>query len=107
MAFYPGSTVRLSCRFRDLVGHVDYEPEGVLVRVQLAPTDDDPTPTEESWEYGTDPEVVRDAYGKYHLDYVPATAGIWEFRFEGTGTEPVAAEGKFRVQASDFPVEAP
>lgn len=104
MSFYPGSTVRISCRFRDLIGHVDYEPDGVTVRIKLYDPLASPAPTEDSFDYGTDPEVVREGPGRYHIDYVPAESGIWEYRWEGTGDEPVVSEGKFMVQPSDFPV---
>lgn len=99
--FFPGSTVRLSCRFRDLLAKTDYEPDGVTVLVKLLL--DDPTQeVEESFVYGDDDEVVRDSLGHYHMDYVPAVSGTYTYRWEGSGTKPVVTEARFKVHATSF-----
>lgn len=52
--------------------------------------------------YGTDPEVVKDGTGRYHVELDLNAAGTWHYRFEGTGTHQAAAERSLTVRASSF-----
>ena len=56
----------------------------------------------EEYVYGTDAEVVRDAAGQYHLDYVLPAEGRWHYRAVGTGAVSAAAEGVLVVRNSAF-----
>lgn len=90
-----GDAVRLSAAFT-VVG-VATDP--TIVRVKYLP----PSPSVQATKiYGTDVEVVKDSVGNYHIDIEPTVAGSWLFRWEGTGTCKVAAEGAFEVRASVF-----
>jgi len=91
-----GSEVRLTCEFRDpFDGYSPVDPETVKV-AWLTPGG---SYTEKT--YGTDPEVVRDGTGQYHLDILANAGGTWKYRWWGTGTVTAAAEGKFEVAARE------
>ncbi len=102
MSFYQDSTIRFSCRFRDLLSHTDYDPQDITVRIKPEPTTTVPTPTETTYAYGTDPELVRDSLGHYHADFAPDVAGTWLYRWEGEGPEMVITEGKVVVRETFF-----
>lgn len=53
--------------------------------------------------YG-DGVLLRDGAGLYHLDLTPTTAGVWSYRWIGTGALVAASEAEFYVQPSDFGV---
>ena len=38
-----------------------------------------------SYEYGSDPELVKDGTGIYHLDLTFSACGVWAARCYGTG----------------------
>ena len=60
-----------------------------------------PSETETTYVYPTDPELVRDATGKYHVEVTLDEAGYWEWRWETVGLV-TAAQGKFRVKAANL-----
>ena len=51
--------------------------------------------------YGTDPELVRDAVGVYHVDYTPVAHGTYHYRWSSTGIGQETAEDEFYVQRSN------
>jgi hypothetical protein len=57
---------------------------------------------ETSYTYGTDPEVVRDDVGVYHLDLRLTAEGPWSVRFVGTGALVAAVESLITARASRF-----
>lgn len=59
-----------------------------------------PDGTVTSYTYNTDPEVVRDAAGEYHVIVYVDTSGVWRYRIEGfdaQGRGISAEEGRFEV----------
>jgi hypothetical protein len=50
--------------------------------------------------YITDPEVVKESTGRYHMDVDANVVGRWTYRFESTGTGKAADERDFVVKAS-------
>lgn len=55
-----------------------------------------------TYVYGTDAEVVKDAVGVYHVDYLLTSSGIYYYRGEGTGAIVAAGERNLRVLTSKF-----
>ena len=53
-----------------------------------------------AYAYGSAPEVVRDATGRYHADIELTAAGLWSYRWELTAPNAGAAEGVINVQKS-------
>ena len=45
--------------------------------------------------YLTDPEVVRDSQGKYHVDYIPDTPGQYRYVWIPTGNAAQPTDGRF------------
>lgn len=43
--------------------------------------------------FGSDPEVVKDGVGLYHVDVILDQPGWWHPRWEGTGAVHAASEG--------------
>jgi len=89
-----GSEVRLICEFRDpFNGYALVDPDTVKV-AWLDPSDNYTEKT-----YGTDPEVVKDGTGQYHIDVTVNAGGEWKYRWWSTGTITTAAEASFQVAA--------
>jgi len=87
-----GSEVRLTCEFRDPFDNYSLvDPETVKV-AWLDPSDNYTEKT-----YGTDPEVVKDSTGQYHIDILANAGGEWKYRWWSTGTITTATESKFLV----------
>ena len=61
-----------------------------------------PSGTETDYVYGTDAECVKDSTGAYHVDLTFAAAGVYHWRWVGTGAVVDAEEGFLRVRASAF-----
>jgi hypothetical protein len=96
-----GDLVRLSGAFTDLTGEPQ-DPDVVSISVR------EPDGTITAYVYNTDPEVVKDSDGNYHLDINTATHGDWHYRWYSTGQGQAAGEGHFYIRpAAAIPVEAP
>jgi hypothetical protein len=67
-----GTEVRFSATFAA-------DPTTVTLSVK------EPSGTTTIYTYGTDPELVRDGVGEYHADLVLNTAGLWWYKFAGSG----------------------
>lgn len=52
--------------------------------------------------YGVDAALAKDSVGHYHVDYAPATVGVYAYRFQGVGACVAAAEAEFDVPYSPF-----
>jgi hypothetical protein len=88
--------------------------QGDLVRVSgllesAAGVDTDPTALSVKYRkptgvttlvYLVDPALVRDSLGNFHVDISCDEPGIYDYRFESTGTGQAAAQGQFRVMPS-------
>lgn|SRR5678816_1542546 len=57
-----------------------------------------PTGTLVSKTYVTDPEVIKDSLGVFHMDVVLDMPGEWWYRIEGTGACVAAVEKSLYVQ---------
>ena len=72
MSYPLGNVVRLSVTYKDAAG--------VLINPSVATLKlTDPTGTE------TTPVLINDSTGLYHADNTVLTAGVWYYRFTGTG----------------------
>jgi len=90
-----GDVVRMTLTVKsDLAALID--PSALTFRL-IAP--DGPLVT---YVYLTNPQLVRDGLGTFHVDYKPTLAGVFLYRFESTGTGEGAAEGQFEVAPSNF-----
>lgn len=62
-----------------------------------------PDGTRTAYVYGTNAEAVRSSTGVYYVDLSIDQAGVWTWRWEGTGgTAAAADEADFTVLASKF-----
>ena len=89
-----GDQVTSSIEFRQ--GAALADPTTITCKVE------EPDGTETPYVYPTDPEVIKDAVGKYHLDITVNAEGTWTHRWEGTGAVVAAAEQRFVVRDSAF-----
>lgn len=80
-----GTGVTTTQEFRDESGDLA-DPTTVTMTVR------EPDGTTTTYVYLTDPEVERDAEGVFSFSIVPDAAGLWGFRWLGTGTVPLASE---------------
>ena len=89
MPYQIGDTVRLSTTF--LVGTTPTDPTAVTLTVR------DPASTSTNYAYnpGT---IVRDSAGVFHQDIVVSLAGIYSWKWTGTGTAAGVDEGTFTVE---------
>ena len=87
-----GDAVRLRTRFRDLAGNYA-DPTAVTGLVRK------PDGTETAY---TEPTITNDAalVGGYYLDITVDQAGLWIYRFNGTGAVTAQDEETFRVRPS-------
>lgn len=90
---FPGDTERLRGTFKDANGD-NADPTTVKVIYQK------PDGTEITKTSGTDAEVVKQATGDYYIDIILDKAGIWCYRWEGTGNVTTAEEETFTVRES-------
>jgi hypothetical protein len=90
-----GDQVRLSVAFTDEDGHA---ADPTVITVKYA----DPTGAITTLVYDTDAAVGREETGAYYADLVPDRAGIWRYRWTGSGAITSAAEGSFTVRRSAF-----
>ena len=96
-----GQNVRLSASFANASG-VATDPTTVTFQYGLRTVNPPPDPTATSAVFGVDGAVVKDSNGRFHFDFVPATAGIYTVRVVGTGAVAAAAVGAIRVKPSPF-----
>ena len=95
MNTYPlGAVVRANCAFT--TNSAADDPTTVQAKIRT------PSGTITAYIYGTDAQLIRDSIGNYHVDISATAAGVWSYRFIGTGTGQAANETEFYVQASDF-----
>lgn len=85
MSYTIGNTVRLSVEFLDAAGAL-VDPTDVTCRLRGP----------ESLAAISLP-VTKESVGKYHADALAEAAGVWFYRFAGSGTVDAAVEGSFIV----------
>lgn len=84
-----GEVATPTAEFR--VGGVLTDPTAVTFTVEQ------PDGVETTYVYGTDPELIRDSAGIYHVEVLTDQQGTWVYRFVGTGAATGANEGQFSV----------
>lgn len=96
-SFSLDKTVRLSVEFRDAAGTLT---DPTTLEFKIKSPDDAPVVT---YIYGTDAELVRDAAGKFHVDYDVDVSGTWYYRYKATnGSLKETVEKEFVVARSHF-----
>lgn len=85
-----GQKVRVSVAFT--VSDVATDPTTVTLKVGK------PDGTVTSYTYAL-AEVTKSATGNYYKDITTDQVGIWDFRYEGTGTCVAVEELSFRVRS--------
>lgn len=85
-----GSQVNFAVDFIDPLTNQPVNPTSVVLRLL------DPAGTEH------DPVVTGTGTGHFQSVFTPASAGIWSYRWEGSGGVNSAEEGQFEVQPSQF-----
>lgn len=88
-----GDVVRLAGAFT--VGGADADPTAVTLEVL------DPSGNQSSYTWAAG-QVVRQAAGRFYYDLAVDEAGLWRYRWEGTGAVVSAGEGHFYVRRSEF-----
>jgi hypothetical protein len=86
-----GDTIRLSTTFK--VGVTLTDPDTITLTVTT------PAGTPTSYTYGA-AQITKDSTGAYHKDVVVTAAGIWWWKWTGTGAAAGVDEGSETVDAS-------
>jgi hypothetical protein len=96
MAYDIGDLVRIKATFRDPEANDAYiDPATVTLKVK------DPAAVTTTYTLAGG-QVIKDSTGHYHYDLSVATAGLWSYRWETTGTYQAAQEATFTVNAGAF-----
>lgn len=95
-AYQVGDQVRLTATFANSVGTAT-DPTTITCLVKLRYY----TATATTYTYAG-ATVVKDGTGIYHVDVIPTTEGIWDYRWIATGTVIAAEESAFNVPDSQF-----
>lgn len=96
MAYDKGDLVRVTGKFRDPTTDAPLDPTTVRFKFTK------PSGPITTYVLGTDPQLVKDATGDYHVDVDADEVGVWNWRWESTGTGQAAEEGYFTVQVTQF-----
>lgn len=94
-AFALGQLVKITASFTDEDGNAA-DPGSVFCEIKT------PAGVVTSYEYNSDPEVVKDSTGIYHLKLDCDVVGFWRWRWYSTGLVQAANEGTLHVKASEF-----
>ncbi len=90
-----GQLVEIGVEFKDPDTKLALDPTTVGVRVE------NPAGTiVHDWTFGPDPEIVKDAVGKYHANVDGNAAGRWDYHWYSTGAGQAAKKGHFTIAAS-------
>lgn len=88
--YFKGQVLRVSVEFRDNAGDLaDPTTVGFSWKVDFEDSD--------SYEYGTDPELVRDSLGVYYVDLTLTISGTYAYQFIAGGLIENAIEDSFLV----------
>lgn len=90
-----GDLARLDGAFTDADTGLNVDPTAIVLTVRPPAG-----AALQTYTYGSS-AMVRDAAGLYHYDLNLPTAGVWHYRFTGTGTA-VAAGEKFLTVRKAF-----
>ena len=86
-----GQQIRFSAAFKNLAGTLT-DPTTVTFKIES------PSGTVVTYVYLTDSQLIKDSTGNYHVDYLPASSGAWNYRWEGAGAIVSASEQWFDVK---------
>ena len=84
-----GETIRLSAAFVNNAGTA-IDPTAVSIEIKNR----DLT-TNTVYVYGVGAQIVKDAVGSYHCDYLAATAGMYDYSFIGSGASGASAQQSY------------
>ena len=87
-----GDLVRVSVIFKNIAGTVT-DPTTVTLKYR------NPAGTVTAWTV-TAGQIVKDSTGNYHADISPTTAGVWQYKWTGTGAVQAVEELSFAVKNS-------
>ena len=93
-----GDAVRFSVNFKNIAG-ADTDPTNVYFKIK------DPSGTIATYTYGgtaSNTLLAQDNTGDFHIDLTLDEAGVWHYRFVGTGGLDGAEEAKLLVRDSVF-----
>lgn len=90
-----GDLVRCSAAWTDTAGAA-VDPTVVIFKFK------NPAGTVTTYTYGTNPELVKDSVGNYHVDVDGSSSGVWYYSFVSTGTGQASDENQFVVSVSEF-----
>lgn len=93
MAYTVGNVATVSVVFTDDT-EAFADPTTVTLRVSRS------TNTVLQYIYLVDLELIKDSVGHYHVDLDLITAGLWCFRWIGTGAVQAAVQDYFWVDAA-------
>jgi hypothetical protein len=93
MGLIVGNQKAIAVTFYNSSGAVA-DPTGVTFKFRT------PAGTVTTYTYGVDSELVKDATGQYHVLITASLAGIYQWRFAGTGAVIAAIEDSFSVDFS-------
>lgn len=93
-----GQMPRVSVEFTVVATEAPIDPDNVFLDVTT------PSNVTTTYEYGTDPEIVKDSTGNYHADIDANELGNardgnpWRYRWYSTGTGQAADSKTFDVE---------
>lgn len=90
-----GSAARISVAIADTLDAA-LDPAALRLKTRS------PTGMVTTYSYGTDPDIVKDAVGRYHADIALTEFGQWLWRWETDAPYAGATEGTLAVRASRF-----
>jgi len=90
-----GQEVRLNASFTDS-NDAFYDPTVLLFKLIS------PTGTLSTYQYGLNPEVIRDGVGVYYIDISVSQVGSYHWRWEADGANRTSLDGSFIVRDSIF-----
>lgn len=93
--FGVGRKVRLGMDLTGINGAAA-DPTGLKLKVRT------PDGTISTLVWQTDAALVREATGKFYVDWPIEQAGLHRYRWESTGNAQSAAEHQFMAQAASF-----
>jgi len=86
--YHVGDLVRSEAIFKDSNGN-QYDPSNVYCTVT------DPDGNQHAYQYGVNPEIIKDNTGAYHLDINVTSAGTWCYSWKSTGNGQAVNAAKF------------
>ncbi len=89
--YQEGTLIQITGTFTNKDGAAA-DPSTILVKVK------DPIGAETTYTYGVDVNVTKASTGVYNATLTPAIAGLWWYRWEGTGALIAQDEASFTVK---------